>query len=76
MIKVGEAERGKIFAFLGGQSVGVKGGLTREVADEWLQRYPDDASVMAYLGRSAWNTPAFDGVIPVSPTIRATTSAM
>ena len=34
----------KIFAFIGGDGVGVKSGPTREVADEWLDRYPDDAS--------------------------------
>ena len=54
----------KIFAFLGAGGVGVKGGATREVADEWLQRFPDDATVMAYIGRSGWNNLAFDGAIP------------
>jgi hypothetical protein len=44
--------------------VGVKGGPSREVADEWLQRYPADASVMAYLGRSGWNDLSFRGAIP------------
>ena len=53
----------KIFAFLSSGSVGVKGGATRDVADEWLQRYPDDASVMAYIGRSGWNDLAFGGAI-------------
>ena len=43
VIKVHE----KIFAFLGAGGVGVKGGVNRDVADEWLQRFPDDASVMA-----------------------------
>ena len=57
----------KIFAFLGsdgGSSVGVKCGPNREAADEWLLRYPDDASVMAYIGRSGWNTLKIDGAIP------------
>lgn len=57
----------KIFAFLGsaeGGSVGVKCGLTRDEADEWLARYPDDASVMAYIGRSGWNTLRLGGAIP------------
>ena len=54
----------KIFAFLGAGGVGVKGGANRDVADEWLQRYPDDASVMAYIGRSGWNDLAFGGAIP------------
>ena len=53
----------KIFAFLGSATVGVKAGLTREVADEWLDRYPSDASVMAYLGRSGWNDLRLQGAI-------------
>ena len=53
----------KIFAFLGSDSVGVKCG-TRDEADEWLLRYPDDASVMAYIGRSGWNTLRVGGSIP------------
>lgn len=64
VIKVGPAERGKIFAFLGSDGVGVKAGPDRDVADEWLARYPADATVMAYIGRSGWNTLAFDGAIP------------
>jgi predicted DNA-binding protein (MmcQ/YjbR family) len=62
--KVGEAERGKIFAFLGESSVGVKAAATREAADEWLARYPDDAAVMPYIGRSGWNTLTVGGAIP------------
>jgi predicted DNA-binding protein (MmcQ/YjbR family) len=54
----------KIFAFLGdGMSVGVKCG-TRDEADEWLVRYPQDSSVMAYIGRSGWNTLKVGGAIP------------
>jgi len=64
VIKVGPREAGKIFAFLGATGVGVKGGATREVANEWLDRYPDDAGVMAYIGRSGWNDLAFGGGIP------------
>jgi predicted DNA-binding protein (MmcQ/YjbR family) len=63
VVKVGP----KIFAFLGsdrGRSVGVKCGRTREVADEWLRRYPDDAAKMPYIGRSGWNTLALGGAIP------------
>ena len=59
VVKVGPAERGKIFAFLGADSVGVKGGSTREVADAWLHRHPGEASVMRYIGRSGWNTLSF-----------------
>jgi predicted DNA-binding protein (MmcQ/YjbR family) len=63
----------KIFAFLGsgsdsgsGQapSVGLKCGASREDADEWPLRYPDDARVMAYIGRFGWNTLLIGGAIP------------
>jgi predicted DNA-binding protein (MmcQ/YjbR family) len=56
----------KIFAFLGsnGPSVGVKCGATRDEADEWLARFPGDADVMAYIGRSGWNTLRLGGSIP------------
>ncbi len=55
----------KIFAFIGdGTSVGVKCGPNRDVADEWLVRYPDDAFVMSYIGRSGWNTLRLNGAIP------------
>jgi predicted DNA-binding protein (MmcQ/YjbR family) len=63
VVKVGS----KIFAFLGSESrpsIGVKCGRTREVADEWLLRYPSDASVMAYIGRSGWNSLRIGGEIP------------
>jgi predicted DNA-binding protein (MmcQ/YjbR family) len=58
--KVGD----KIFAFLGSESVGLKCGATRTEADEWLLQYPEDASVMAYIGRSGWNTLRLGGAIP------------
>lgn len=57
----------KIFVFLGsdgGSSIGLKCGPSREAADEWLLRYPDDASVMAYIGRSGWNSLRVGGAIP------------
>src|SRR5262249_48244693 len=54
----------KIFAFLGATSVGLKCGPNREAADEWLARYPDDAGVMAYIGRSGWNTLRVGGAVP------------
>ena len=63
VVKVG----GKIFAFLGAEpvtSVGLKCGPSREAADEWLARYPQDASVMAYIGRSGWNSLRSNGAIP------------
>jgi predicted DNA-binding protein (MmcQ/YjbR family) len=58
---------GKIFAFLGsgeGSTVGLKCGPTREVADEWLSRYPDDAAAMPYIGKSGWNRLRINGSIP------------
>jgi predicted DNA-binding protein (MmcQ/YjbR family) len=60
VVKVGA----KIFAFIGASGVGVKCGDTRDVADEWLSRYPDDAAKMAYIGRSGWNTLRTGGAIP------------
>lgn len=64
----------KVFAFLGSDgstSVGVKCAGSREAADEWLLRYPDDASVMAYIGRSGWNTLRIDGAIPADELFEA-----
>ena len=57
--KVGD----KIFAFLGSTGVGVKLG-SRAEADEWIAEFPEDASVMAYIGRHGWNTLALGGAIP------------
>jgi len=65
---------GKIFAFFGSgasPSVGLKCGASREAADEWLLRYPGDASAMAYIGRSGWNTLRIDGAIPDEELIEA-----
>lgn len=62
----------RIFAFLGsGSSIGLKCGPSREVADEWLHRYPGDASVMAYIGRSGWNTLRIGGAIPDDEVLEA-----
>ena len=62
--KVGPGERGKVFAFIGdGRSVGLKLGANRDEADEWLQRFPDDASVSPYIGRSGWNVLRLGGAI-------------
>jgi predicted DNA-binding protein (MmcQ/YjbR family) len=58
---------GKIFMFIGSDeaaTIGLKCGQNREVADEWLARYPRDASVMAYIGRSGWNSLRIGGAIP------------
>jgi predicted DNA-binding protein (MmcQ/YjbR family) len=71
VVKVGPGEAGKIFAFLGADGVGVKAGASREEADEWLARFPGDASVMAYRGRSGWNDLAFRGAIPDDELIEA-----
>jgi predicted DNA-binding protein (MmcQ/YjbR family) len=54
----------KIFAFLGADTVGLKCGASRAEADEWLLQYPNDASVMAYIGRSGWNSLRLAGAIP------------
>jgi predicted DNA-binding protein (MmcQ/YjbR family) len=70
VVKVGS----KIFAFLGGEpssGVGLKCGANRDAADEWLVRYPDDVSVMAYIGRSGWNTLRIGGAIPSDELIEA-----
>ena len=58
--KVGE----KIFVFLGSESIGLKCGPNRDVADEWLSRFPEDATAMAYIGRFGWNSLRIDGAIP------------
>lgn len=61
--KVGPAGKGKIFAFLGDDGVGISCG-TREEADELLTAYPDDVTVMPYIGRHGWNTVRIDGAVP------------
>jgi predicted DNA-binding protein (MmcQ/YjbR family) len=65
VVKVGP----KIFAFVGSDSaenpaVGLKCGRTRDEADEWLKRYPQDVTVMAYIGRFGWNSLRLEGAIP------------
>jgi predicted DNA-binding protein (MmcQ/YjbR family) len=70
VVKVGN----KIFAFLGSapeSSVGLKCGPNRDVADEWLLRYPQDAGVMAYIGRSGWNSLHIGGAIPDAELLEA-----
>ena len=64
VVKVGQ----KIFAFLGSgdrqpPAVGVKCGANRDQADEWLARFPGDATASAYIGRSGWNTLRAGGAI-------------
>jgi predicted DNA-binding protein (MmcQ/YjbR family) len=72
--KVGD----KIFAFLGsgagptsGLSVGLKCGRSREEANEWIARYPEDVTVMAYIGRFGWNTLRIGGSIPDDEVLEA-----
>lgn len=54
----------KIFAFVDDHTVGVKCGNNRDEADEWLMRYPEDATVMSYVGRSGWNNLRLNRHIP------------
>ena len=58
---------GKIFAFLGGNSLGVKCGRDADEAAELRHRYPDHATVMAYIGRHGWNTVVVDGTDRILP---------
>lgn len=71
VVKVGS----RIFAFLGAPEgearVGLKCGPSREVADEWLHRFPDDARSSPYIGRSGWNTLRLGGGIPNEELIEA-----
>jgi len=55
---------GKIFAFLGAASLGVKCGRDADEAGELRLRYPHAVSVMAYIGRYGWNTVSTDGTVP------------
>lgn len=71
VFKVGPAERGKIFAFCGADSVGLKCGATREEADEWLHLHPDDVTVTGYIGRSGWNDLALAGGIGAEEILEA-----
>ncbi len=54
----------KIFAFVSENGVGVKCGNNRDEADEWLLRFPEEASVMDYIGRSGWNNLLMNRSIP------------
>ncbi len=55
---------GKIFAFLGGDGIGVKCGRNADEAAEWRQRYLDSVSVSPYIGRYGWNAVRLDGTVP------------
>lgn len=52
---------GKIFAFLGEGTLGVKCGRDADEAAELRQRFPEAVTVMAYIGRYGWNTIRLDG---------------
>lgn len=47
-----------------GDAAGLNCGHTRDEADEWLRRFPDNAHVIAYIGRSGWNTLQLSAGIP------------
>lgn len=55
---------GKIFAFLGGEGVGLKCGRDADEAGELRLRYPDVVTVMAYIGRFGWSSVTLDGTVP------------
>jgi predicted DNA-binding protein (MmcQ/YjbR family) len=55
---------GKIFSFNGEGSLGVKCGRNADEAGELRDRYPNDVTVMAYIGRFGWNTVRTDGAVP------------
>lgn len=55
---------GKIFAFLGAGTLGVKCGRDADEAEELRLRFPDHATVMPYIGRHGWNRVVVDGTVP------------
>ena len=57
---------GKAFAFIGltAGAVGVKCGADADEAREWRDRYPDDITASAYIGRSGWNRVQLAGAVP------------
>jgi predicted DNA-binding protein (MmcQ/YjbR family) len=57
---------GKAFAFIGleTQAVGLKCGPTAEATAEWRDRYPDDITINAYIGRYGWNRVTLGGKVP------------
>jgi predicted DNA-binding protein (MmcQ/YjbR family) len=55
---------GKIFCFNGDTTIGVKCGKDADEAAELRDRYPNDVTAMAYIGRFGWNTVAIDGAVP------------
>ena len=60
VVKVGD----KIFAFFGmpeSGTIGLKCGKDADEAEGWRLEYPDDVTVMPYLGRYGWNTSSSHG---------------
>jgi predicted DNA-binding protein (MmcQ/YjbR family) len=57
---------GKAFAFIGltDDTVGVKCGVNSDEAGEWRERYPEDITASAYVGRYGWNRVRLDGNVP------------
>lgn len=79
VVKVGP----KIFAFLGrradgpdgSSTVGLKCGRSRDEADEWVRRFPDDARPSPYVGRSGWNSLSLGRGIPDEDVLDAVDSS-
>lgn len=76
--KVGD----KIFAFLGSPDeagaavgVGLKCGEDAQAAREWRERYPEEVSVSAYIGRHGWNSFSPGGGIPEEEILEAIDSS-
>jgi predicted DNA-binding protein (MmcQ/YjbR family) len=57
---------GKIFAFLGGEGVGLKCGRDADEAAELRDRYPGAVEASPYIGRYGWNVVALDGTVPAA----------
>lgn len=57
VVKVG----GRVFAFLGGDGLGVKCGRDSDEAAELRHRFPATVTVSAYIGRFGWNRVRLDG---------------
>lgn len=55
---------GKIFAFLGGEGVGLKCGRDADEAAELRERYPGAVTASPYIGRYGWNVVPLDGTVP------------
>lgn len=61
---------GRVFAFLGpvegSTTLGLKCAAKADDLDarEWRDQYPDDVTVMAYIGRHGWNTFVAGGAVP------------